>query len=133
MNWIAVIVATLAGMAVGFVWYNPKVFGTAWMKSVNMTMEDARSANMFKIFGISTVMTVILSIYFARTMGYHEMEYMTIKHGLFHGLEAFGYTILPVMVTNALYEKRSFTYMAINLGHWAVVFCVLSSIHSVWR
>ena len=41
-NWLALIVAAVSALAVGFVWYNPKVFGTAWMKEVGMTEEDAQ-------------------------------------------------------------------------------------------
>jgi len=133
MNWIAVIVAAVAAMAVGFVWYHQKVFGAAWMKSAGLSMDDTKEANMGKIFSISLLMCVIVSIYFARTMGYHDMEYMTIKHGIFHGLEAFGYTVLPVIVTNAMYEKRNWTYIATTSGYWAIAFCVIASIHSVWR
>ena len=39
-NWLALIVAAISALVVGFVWYNPKVFGTAWMKEVGMTEEE---------------------------------------------------------------------------------------------
>jgi sterol desaturase/sphingolipid hydroxylase (fatty acid hydroxylase superfamily) len=32
INWIAVGLATVAAMIVGFVWYHKNVFGTVWMK-----------------------------------------------------------------------------------------------------
>ena len=36
------LVAALAAVAIGFVWYNPKVFGNAWMKSIGKTKEEMR-------------------------------------------------------------------------------------------
>ena len=30
-NFYAILAATLVSLVVGFVWYNPKVFGTIWM------------------------------------------------------------------------------------------------------
>ena len=38
-NPIAVIVAALSTFIVGFIWYNPKVFGTIWMQESGMTEE----------------------------------------------------------------------------------------------
>src|SRR5882672_5875115 len=32
INYIAVLLATLSSMVVGFVWYTPRVFGNYWMK-----------------------------------------------------------------------------------------------------
>lgn len=40
VNWIAVVLSGIATLAIGFVWYNPKVFGKAWMESVGMTEDD---------------------------------------------------------------------------------------------
>ena len=33
-NWVALIVASLSTLVVGFIWYNPKVFGTIWMNEI---------------------------------------------------------------------------------------------------
>src|SRR5438105_4786529 len=37
---IGVIAAAVAAMAVGFVWYHPKVFGTMWMKLTGKRMGE---------------------------------------------------------------------------------------------
>jgi uncharacterized protein DUF1761 len=34
LNWLAVIVAAIVWFALGAVWYMPKTFGTAWMRSI---------------------------------------------------------------------------------------------------
>ena len=51
INFLAVLVAALSSFVVGFVWYNPKVFGTIWMNEIGMTEEKAKQGNMAKIFG----------------------------------------------------------------------------------
>ena len=48
INFLAVLVAALSSFVVGFVWYNPKVFGTIWMNEVGMTEEKAKQGNMAK-------------------------------------------------------------------------------------
>ncbi len=39
-NWIAIVVAVVAAMVVGFLWYGP-VFGASWMASNGFTMDEA--------------------------------------------------------------------------------------------
>jgi len=34
LNWLAVVVAAVVWFALGAVWYTPKVFGAAWMRSI---------------------------------------------------------------------------------------------------
>ncbi len=58
INFIAVLVAALIPMAVGFIWYNPKVFGNAWMKAADMTQEKIEGANMLVIFGVSYILSL---------------------------------------------------------------------------
>ncbi len=52
-NFYAVLIASLSSFFVGFIWYNPKVFGTIWMKETGMTEEKAKQGNMIKIFGLT--------------------------------------------------------------------------------
>ena len=49
-NWYILPLAALIPMVVAMVWYNPKVFGNAWMKAAGMTEEKAKGANMFLVF-----------------------------------------------------------------------------------
>ncbi|MBL7944315.1 MAG: DUF1761 domain-containing protein [Flavobacteriales bacterium] len=133
INWLATIVAALSSILIGFVWYNKNVFGKAWMKSLGITEEHAKGANMPVIFGVTILVSIIASIYFARIMGYHGTEDMTIKHGLFHGSEAAAYIALPVIATNAMFEMRKVSYILINVGYWWATLCAMAVIHSVWR
>ena len=45
INWLALLAAAVSTFIVGFIWYNPKVFGTAWMNETGMTEEKAKGAN----------------------------------------------------------------------------------------
>jgi len=62
INWLSIIVAALIPLLVGFVWYNPKTFGTAWMKSAGMTEESMQGANMAVIFGSTFVLGLLLAM-----------------------------------------------------------------------
>lgn len=40
VNYLAVLIATVATMALGFLWYSPVLLGNAWVKQRGMKMED---------------------------------------------------------------------------------------------
>ena len=53
--------AALIPLITGAVWYNPKVFGNAWLKTSGLTEEEAASGNMAVIFGLSYVFGIFLA------------------------------------------------------------------------
>ena len=61
INFLFVIVAALMPTVVGFIWYNPKVFGTAWMKVNGFTEESLKGGNMAVIMGLSLVFSLMLA------------------------------------------------------------------------
>lgn len=62
MNWLALLVAAFVPTIIGFIWYNPKVLGTAWMKAADMTEEKMKGANMPLVFGLSLVLSFMLAL-----------------------------------------------------------------------
>lgn len=61
INFPIILAAALIPLVVGFIWYNPKVFGNAWMKAADMTEGKMEGANMAVIF----IVTYILSVFAA--------------------------------------------------------------------
>lgn len=43
INWLAVLLAFVASMAIGFVWYLPAVLGNRWMAAINKTEDDLKN------------------------------------------------------------------------------------------
>lgn len=43
INWLAVLLAFVANMAIGFVWYMPAVLGKRWMAAIGKTEEDLKN------------------------------------------------------------------------------------------
>ncbi len=78
-NFLALIAAAILPLVTGFIWYNPKVFGAAWMKESGMTMEKAKTMNPLKTYGLAVVLAFLLAfILWAFVMtggGPGEMEY----------------------------------------------------------
>ncbi len=61
LNPIAIVVAAVSALVVGFIWYNPKVFGKAWMQAAGITDEQIKGGNMLKIFGLALLFAFLLA------------------------------------------------------------------------
>ena len=153
INFLALLLAALSTLVVGFIWYNPKVFGNIWMKEAGLKEEDMKGANMIKIFGLSIVYAFLISFVLQMVvihqfgalgmvggdpskampsynafMSDYGTAFRTFKHGALHGFITGLFMILPVIGTNALYEKRSFKYVMVTAGFWIVSFMIMGGI-----
>lgn len=157
INPIAIVLAALSAMIVGFVWYNPKVFGTAWMQAAGMTEAQLKTGNMFKIFGLALLFAFMLAAAMpsivVHQMGVHSLAigelgilpeynaflevygdaFRTFKHGVFHGVFAGILIALPILGTNALFEHKSAKYIFINAGYWIVTLGIMGGIICGWK
>ena len=155
INFLALLLAALSTLVVGFIWYNPKVFGTIWMKEAGINPEEGEKPNMILIFGMS----ILYAFFIAFTLQFvtiHQLgalgmiggpdfiatakpsytafmtdygdAFRTFKHGALHGTMTGLFLALPVIGTNALYEKRSFKYTLVTGGFWIVCFAIMGGI-----
>ncbi len=135
INWLAVIAAVLVGFPVGFVWYGP-LFGKQWMTSVGLTEEQIeQDSNMTKIFGVTLVfefiMAVCLALFFFGDPA--SADAITASTGALYGfLTGFGWVAMAIGVS-AMFEQRSFSYIAIVGGYWVVIFTLMGLILGAWR
>ena len=54
--------------------------------------------------------------------------FRTFKHGAFHGTLAALFISLPIIGTNALFERKSFKYVAINVGYWMLTMALMGGV-----
>ncbi|WP_339837933.1 DUF1761 domain-containing protein [uncultured Flavobacterium sp.] len=158
INFLAVLVAALSSFVVGFIWYNPKVFGTIWMNEIGMTDEKAKKSNMLKIFGFTFIFAFMLA-FMMQVLTIHQFgalgmiggdttkalpsyqafmtDYMdafrTFKHGAFHGFFAGLFLALPIAATNALFEQKSWKYTLVTAGYWIIVMTLMGAIVCGWK
>ena len=131
VNWLSFAIAVLIPMILGFIWYNPKVFGKAWMESIGMTEEKAKEANMPLTFGLSLVLSALLAFFlinFVNAPVEQEGIYDTFKHGAFHGAFLGVVVVIPVMVTNGLFEQKSWKNMLINVAYWTLAMALMGGV-----
>ena len=129
MDILAYIAAAFAAMVVGFIWYHPKTFGSAWMRGVGMTEEKMAAANPAITYGLALLMAGILAFFVAFVGGGHEETAIPKwRHFAFHGSQMGLIMILPIMVIISLFEQLDFKTIAINAGYWIVTLGVMGAV-----
>lgn len=133
INWLALVIGALIPMVTGFIWYHKAVFGKAWMASIGMTEEKARSANMGVTFGVSFVLSFLLAFFFTHFNNGpgQEGQYDTFQHGMFHGALIAVMVATPVLATNSLFEQKSWKNILINLGYWILTLALIGGVVDV--
>src|ERR1041385_9117545 len=63
-------------LLMGFIWYHPKVFGKAWMVGAGVTEADAKKMNMPLVFGLTYVLSFIISVKF-NLMTVHQFSLLS--------------------------------------------------------
>jgi hypothetical protein len=154
LNYWLIFVAGLIPLVTGFIWYNPKVFGNAWMKSAGLDEEKMKGANMVLIFGLcylfgvmlaSAVMTVVIhqmgfssvmqgdttpetTAYMKNFFETYGSRFRTFKHGAFHGTISGLFIAMPILGTAALFERKGFKYVAIHTGYWMLTLALMGGV-----
>lgn len=123
VNYIAVVVAAVAGFAVGAVWY-ALLFSKPWMDAVGMTradIEQGRSPLPFVFSAIGLlIMAWVMSTIIAPVDG--------IGRGILAGLILWlGFTATTTAV-NYAYAARKPMLTVIDGGHWLAVSVVMGAI-----
>ena len=133
VNWLSMGIATIIPMVVGFIYYHPKLFGTAWMNSLGITEEDIKKQNMAKTYGIAIMMSFLLSFFlinFNNSPG-QEGEFDSFKHGAFHGLFLTVVIAMPILMTNGLFELKNLKNIFINIGYWLITLVLMGGVLDV--
>jgi hypothetical protein len=128
-NWIAVLAAGISAFVLGGVWYSPALFGKAWMKENNLSMEDVKSGNKGKIFGLSLLLTLLMSVNLAM---YLNTPNINFQLGLLYGLLA-GVWVFCGIAMVALFELKTGKYIFINGGYCFIALGLMWAILGAWR
>ncbi|MFK7781568.1 DUF1761 domain-containing protein [Psychroserpens sp.] len=156
-NYLAILVAAIVPVLLGFFWYNPKTFGTSWAREAEMTEEKMKKGSVPVIFLVSLVLSFLLA-FFTQTLTIHQFgalgmiggdpsiaeptydafmadygnAFRTYKHGALHGLLSGLFLFVPVIAINGMFERKSWKYILINGMYWTVALTIMGAIVCGW-
>lgn len=160
-NWVVILGSGLIPLLVGAIWYGP-LFGKLWMKEADMSLEKLQDANMGLIYGLAVLFSMMLAVgllpavvhqmgvfstlqgsgveqvgseanvFFTEVMAKYGTAFRTFKHGVFHGLLTTIFIFFPVMAVSALFERKSWKYILLNVGYWGICAMLMGGVISAW-
>lgn len=129
INHIAVFVCAVMSLVIGAFWWSPLLFSKPWQIENGLTDEQLAKANPIKNFGLSFLIAWIMSYnlaFFLAAPG------TTWQWGVAAGLLVAVWVVGSFIII-ALFEQRSFKYIAINCGYLTVYFALIGFILGIWR
>ncbi len=118
--YLSIFLAGLIPMILGFIWYHPKFFGTAWMSSLGFNEETMKQGNMAMTMGLATLISMILSWKLNEWSSHTQPGMSQLVHGFYHGAMGLGLPVVLVLVSNSLFQRNSWTNILINVGYWVL-------------
>ena len=119
VNYLAVLVATIAGFATGAVWYTV-LFAKPWLKAVGPVVPMGKAAP------VPFIISIISNALMAWGLAVVVTRFGDISpaSGICAGALAWLAFVLTTIATNNAFPGRPWTLTAIDAGHWLAVLIV---------
>ncbi len=128
MNYFAILVAAIANMVMGFLWYGP-IFGKKWMALNGMTEEQMKSVNPGPLYAQSFVMTLLTYFVLARFVAGALTPVEGIKVAFLIWL---GF-VMTVQFTASLFSTKPRALFYLDTGYQLVTYIVAGAILGAWK
>ena len=131
LNILHVVVVSMAGFALGSVWYSPFLFAKAWLREMRIDPADARAAgggltllvSAFVLTLVSTAgLAALISVAGPRTAG------AGARFGLLVGL----LLVAARQGVNGVFERRSLRHFLITAGHDVALCALQGALLGAW-
>jgi hypothetical protein len=121
VNYVAVLLAAVASMLVGFAWYSPALFGKPWMKLMGYTQESLKKAQkqMGSLYAISFVLSLVSAYVLSHVMVLSEnyFHYDTFSTGINTAFWMWVGFVMPVQLTGEIFGGKKWMLFVINSGY----------------
>jgi len=134
VNLMAVLVAAIATMIIGFLWYSPLLFARPWMILMGYDPDDkAKLQGMQKgtgkLYGIAFIASLISAFVLGKIIAVTTVN--RIPYGLKIGFAIWLGFVMTVQLIDMLFGKKPTKLFLINTGYQLVCYLVMSVIFTV--
>jgi len=125
---VAILLAAVANMAIGAMWYSKVLFAKPWMKAMGKAGKkmDMSSSNMMKTMGLGFVGMIIQAM--VLLMFIAQMNVPSVVGGAVVGFMAWLGFVAVTQFTSYLYEHNSSTLFGIGTAYQLVALMVMGAI-----
>jgi hypothetical protein len=128
MNWLAILIATIAGFAFGAAYYMS--LSKPWLAASGKTKEQiaAEGKGSPLPFIISIVALAVMAVVLAGTIGHLGTGQMTLRNGVITALFMWVGFVITTMAVNNAFGQRKASLTVIDGIHWLGVLVIQGAI-----
>jgi len=132
---LAVLVAAVVCMVLGFLWYSPILFARPWTRLMGLDPNDKAKLDEMrkgagKMYALSFVASLLSAIVLAKIIDVTTVT--TIPYGMKVGFAVWLGFVTTVQLTGALFSKQPIKLYLINTGYQLVCYLAMGGILAVW-
>lgn len=132
INYVAVVVAAVAAIVLGFLWFGP-IFGKHWMKLTGMskpTMTPAMKQQMMKSYLLMSLGSLVMAYVLAHSLVFASAytKTMGVSAGLMVGVWNWLGFVAPVKMGDQLWGNKPWMLFVVEAGYYLVSLCMMGVI-----
>lgn len=129
VNYVAVLVAAVVAMVIGYVWYGP-LFGKTWGELTGVKPENVKKEDMPKMYLFGYLLAALSALILAKFVSWAGAT--NWMDGALVGIyAAIGFNFTAAAMNN-MYEMRPMSLTWLNVGYYLVNFAVMGAILASW-
>jgi hypothetical protein len=135
INLWSVLVAAVATMILGFLWYSPFLFARPWTVLMGYDPNDKAKIEEMqkgagKIYGIAFVASLVSAFVLAKIIDVTTVN--SVLYGMKVGFAMWLGFVTTVQLTGVLFAKQPVKLYLINTGYQLVCYLAMGAILAVW-
>lgn len=132
VNYLAVLVAALASMVIGFLWYSPVLFGNAWQKLMGWSEKQAKekTAKMGPAYLVALIGALVTAYVLAHLVTYLDVK--TWQDALMLAFWTWLGFIATTGLSMVLWEGKPIKLYLINVGYSLADLVAMALILTYW-
>ncbi len=124
-NWLGIVLATVAAMAIGSLWYSNLLFGKEWRKLAKLSEKEFQAGvvkSMVFMLVLAFVSAFVLKRFIVIAGPVDVLAAIKIAIWIWFGF------VMTYSVSNAMFGKRSLKLIAIDLSNQLITLIVMAAI-----
>jgi len=135
INLWSVLVAAIATMVVGFLWYSPLLFARPWMVLMGYAPDDKAKLEEMrkgagKMYALSFIASLVSAAVLAKIIAITTVS--SALYGMKVGFAVWLGFVATVQLTSVLFAKQPMKLYLINTGYQLVCYLAMGAILAVW-
>jgi hypothetical protein len=130
VNYLAVVLAAVVTLVIGFIWYSPRVFGTRWMAYLGTTQAQLGNPG-----PTGMAVGIVASLINAWVLAVLSLNLggKTLTDGIMLGVLAWLGFMATITAAQISFEKKPWGLWVLNNAHNLLVQVIMGAIVTAWR